>query len=193
MPKHILQVTEIQSGRERAWVKPDIRRHEVARPRLGISSQNHHIGRHHRCQENHAALGERERSQNQSRNLDVVDSWIRLRWWPTGSCSSVQSWKSMEIPRQFSGHWAHGGLRRQAAGEWTCAWFDDREERNIAKACCENGGSLYPRASSNSTSGTPWAVTLRHPLDPRGGPSGKPGPRRQQRQGDRAAIDLGLG
>jgi hypothetical protein len=36
-----------------------------------------------------AALGKRERSQNRSRGLDVVDRWIALRRWPSGSLSSV--------------------------------------------------------------------------------------------------------
>ena len=42
-------------------------------------------------------------------------------------CSSVQTWKSMEVPRWLSRHWTHGRIQRRAVGDRTRAWCDDRE------------------------------------------------------------------
>ena len=122
-----------------------------------LGSQDHYTGQRHRCQENHAMLGEREQSQNSSGGLDVVDRRIMLRRWPSGSRTSVHTWKSMEVPPQLSGHWAHGGLRCQAVGDWTHSCGGDGEERNIPKGWSEDGGNLQRLADHNLTRGTPGA------------------------------------
>jgi len=80
-------------------------------PGRRISGQDHHTGRHHRSQEQRAVLGKRERSQSQSGGLDVVDRWIALRRWPSGSRSGVQTLKSMTVPPKLSRHGTHGGLQ----------------------------------------------------------------------------------
>jgi len=67
----------------------------------------------------------------------------------------VHTWKSMEVPPQQSGHWAPGGPRCRAGGNWTCASCDDPEERNIAKKRSEDSGSLQRLTNHNSMSGTP--------------------------------------
>jgi hypothetical protein len=61
----------------------------------------------------------RESSQHRSRVLDVVDRWIMFRRWPSGSCSSVQTRKSIEVPPQLSGHWTYGGLCCRTVGDRT--------------------------------------------------------------------------
>ena len=122
-----------------------------------ISGQDYHTGRYHRNQERRPMLGKIERSQNRSWGLDVVDRWIALRRWPSGSRSSVETRKSIEVSPQLSGHWTHVGLRRWNVGDQTRAWPGDREERNFADAWSEDGGSLQRLIGRNLTRGTPGA------------------------------------
>jgi len=212
----------MQRSQERARAWPDNHRHELAGPGWRPSGQDHHTGWRYSSQESHAMLGKRETGQCMSGGLDVVDRWIALRRSPSGSRSGLQTCKSMEVPPQLSGHWAHGGLWRRVVGDWTCAWCDDRKERNIATAWSEDGGIPQWLADRNLTRGTPRAGpgaaireedqsesagpprprhcdrdslgpgTLRHPWNQRGGPSGKPSLRHQGRHGDEVAIHFGL-
>jgi len=90
-------------------------------PMRRIRGEDHHTGRHHCSQERRATLGKRERSQSQSRGLDVVDRQIALRRWPSGSRSGVHTRESMEVSPQLSGHWTYGRLRRQTVSDRTRA------------------------------------------------------------------------
>jgi len=153
--KPFLHCTNMQSGQGRVGPRPKNQRHDVPAPGRRISGQNHHIWRHHCCQENRAILGENERCQNQSRGQDVVDRWILLGWWPSGSRSSVQRLKSMEEPPQPPRHWAHCGHSPRAVVDWTLAWCDTRDERNIANTWSVDSGSLQWLCSRYSTSDLP--------------------------------------
>jgi len=102
-PQPLLRRTDMQSNQGVAWACPDNRRHGLAAPRRRISGQDYHTGRYHSSQERCATLGKRQRSQNRNRGLDVVEWWIALRRWLSGSHCSVQTWKSMEVSPQLSG------------------------------------------------------------------------------------------
>jgi len=148
-----------------------------------------------------------------------MDQVQTMAEWEPQQCASMEINGGLA---SASGHWTHGGLRRRAVGDWTRAWGDDQEERNIAMARTEDGGYLQRLADRNSTSGPsgtrPGAAireedqsgsagiprirdrdrdsldsgTLRDPSKQRGGPGAKPAPSHQWRHGDRAAIHLAL-
>ena len=79
----------MQSSQESACPWPDNRRHELAGSGRRASGQDHHTGRQHCSEKRRAPLGKRERSQTQSKGLNVVDRWIALRQWQSGYRSSV--------------------------------------------------------------------------------------------------------
>jgi len=142
-------------GGARAW--PFNRRHRLAAPGRRISGQDYHTGRHHPSAECCATLGKRERGESRSRGLDVVDRWIALTRWLSGSRSSVQTRKSLEVSPQLSGHWTYGCLRTRTVGDRTRARHGDQEERGIAGAWSEDGGGLQRLTGCNPTSGTTGA------------------------------------
>jgi len=118
----------MRSSQGIAWAWPDNRRHELAILGPKFSGQHYHTGQHNRCQENRAVLDKREWSQNRSRGQNVWDRWTMLRRWLGGSCSIMQTWKSIDVPLHLYGNCAHGGLQRGAAGDQTRPWFDDQDE-----------------------------------------------------------------
>ena len=75
----------------------------MAGPGRRISGQVYHTERHHCSQKSRAALGKRDRSQNRSRGLDVVDRWIAHRRWLSGSRCSVQTRNQWRSRRSFRG------------------------------------------------------------------------------------------
>jgi len=205
----LLWGADMQCGQESASAWPDNGRPELAGPTRRTSGQDHHTGRHP-C------------SQKRSRGLDVVDRWIALRWWLSGSRSGVWTRKWLGVSQQLSGHQTYGSLRCRTVGNRSRAWCGNREERYIAGARSEDGGSLQWLTRYNSTSGTPGSGpsaatgeadqqngadsprpqhrdrdplspgTLRHSRKRRIRPPGQFGPRPKRKHSDRAAVHPGV-
>jgi len=91
----LLRCTDIQRNQGVVSAGLDNRRHGMAAAGRRISSPARHTGPHHHSQERYPTLGKRERKQNRSRGLDVVDRRIALRRWLGGSRSRVQTTKTM--------------------------------------------------------------------------------------------------
>jgi hypothetical protein len=152
----------------------------------------------------------------------LVDRWITLRRWLSGSRNSVHRRKPMEVSPQLSAHGTPGGLQQRNVGDMTGARRGDHEERTIAVAWSADGGSHQRLTGRNSTCSTPGggpraatgeadqqkyvesprpghrdlqplgSRTLRHPGKRRGRRSGELSPRSQWKHWNRVAINLGL-
>jgi len=97
-PKPLFRDTVVQRSERRERACPDNRRQEPAGPGRRISGQNRHTEWHHHSQQSCPAQGKSERGQSRGRSLNVVNRWIALRHHPSGSRSSEQAQRWVEVP-----------------------------------------------------------------------------------------------
>jgi len=156
-PKPFFQRTDMESSRGSALSRPKTPRHDVASPGRSVPGQDHHTGQHHHCQENRAMLGDRERSPNLSRGLDVVEDGSRSddsRVGAAAVCKHGNQWRS-HISFLGTGPMEVFDAERRTMGLALDMTIMERE--SLQKACSEAVADLSRFAGCESISGTPRA------------------------------------
>lgn len=128
----------------------------MAGPGRRMFGQVHHTGRHHCRQKRRAALGKRDRSQNWSRVLDVVERGIGHRQWLSGSRSSVLTRNRW---------WSHGSFQGIGHNEvfntalWVITLLLDvaMETRDTLQQHGVKMVAVFSNTGCNSRNGTPGA------------------------------------
>jgi len=82
---------------------------------------------------------ENPKSEQGSRFAGQMDCAQTMAQWDSLQSANT---KSMDVSAQISCHWTYGGLGWRTVCDQTRAWRGDGEERYIAAAWSEDGGSL---------------------------------------------------